>query len=45
MHSKGCARCGSDQHNVSECSWSIMLIFSVAGAAIASCLMNMLRPA
>lgn len=40
MRHKGCARCGSEQHNVSQCPWPVMLIFSIMGAALAACILN-----
>jgi hypothetical protein len=41
MHYKGCPRCGSDWHNVSNCPLpGFMMVFAVVGAAIAACIMN-----
>jgi uncharacterized protein (DUF983 family) len=45
MHNKGCPSCGSDQHDVTACPWPMMMVFSIMGAAIAGCILNMIRPA
>ncbi len=41
MHNKGCARCGSEQHSVGQCPWPVMLVFSLMGAALAACILNL----
>ena len=37
---KYCCRCGGEGHDTPRCPWPIMMVFVVAGAAIAGCIMN-----